>query len=197
MDDVNYDGWIGVGLFFSVAILIGLGIYGYAEPLRQAATLAKFTAERVERGAKLYAENCTRCHGENGEGERGSGPPLNVAEYLEEANDQSIFDTIADGRPNTAMPAWKQENGGPFTTEDIKDLVAFIRAWEPTAPPSAEIEPEADPALGAALYSVTCFACHGLNGEGTDIAPALNDREKLARFDDEWYEETIAAGRPR
>lgn len=194
-DGLNYDGWISVGLFFSVAILVGLSIYGYAEPVRQAAVRAEFTAERVERGAHLYAENCTRCHGDRGEGERGVGPPLNTAEYLEEANDQSIFDTITDGRPNTAMPAWGQDNGGPFTAEEVKDLVAFIRAWEPTAPPAAEIELEADPALGAALYSVTCFACHGLNGEGTDVAPALNDREKLAKFDDEWYRQTIAAGR--
>lgn len=150
----------------------------------------------MERGVELYAENCTRCHGERGEGTRRRGPALNTAEYLEEASDQSIFDTITDGRPNTAMPAWGQDNGGPFTAEDVKDLTAFIRAWEPAAPPAAEVETEADAALGAALFSVTCFGCHGLNGEGTDIAPALNDREKLAKFDDEWYRDTIATGRP-
>lgn len=196
MNDVNYDSWLGVGLFFSMTILITLGIYGNTEPDRRVATQARFTAERVERGVELYAENCARCHGERGEGSRRLGPALNTAEYLAEASDQSIFDTITDGRPNTSMPAWGQTNGGPFTVEEVKDLTAFIRAWEPASPSVVEVETEADAALGAALFSVTCFGCHGLNGEGTETAPALNDREKLAAFDDAWYRQTIATGRP-
>lgn len=196
MNDVNYNGWIGAGLFFSVAILIIFGTYGYIEPGWRAATQARFTAERVERGAELYAENCTRCHGEHGEGTRRLGPTLNTAEFLAEANNQAIFDTITDGRPNTSMPAWGQTNGGPFTAEEVQDLTAFIRAWEPTAPPALEIKVKADAALGAALFSTTCFGCHGLNGEGTGFAPALNDLEKLKTFDDTWYRQTIADGRP-
>jgi len=195
MNDVNYDGWLGVGLFFSMAMVIIFGIYGYVEADLRAATEARFTAERVERGVELFAENCTDCHGERGEGTRRRGPALNTAEFLEKASDQSIFDTITDGRPNTGMPAWGQANGGPLTAEEVRDLAAFIRAWEPTAPPAAQVETEPDAALGAAIFSATCFGCHGLSGEGTEIAPALNDREKLAKFDDEWYRQTIANGR--
>lgn len=195
MNDVNYNGWLGAGLFFSAAILIIFGYYGNVEPSWRMATQAKFTAERVERGTGLYAENCARCHGERGEGTRREGPALNTAEFLAEASYQSISDTIADGRPNTAMPAWGLANGGPFTDEEVKDLTAFIRAWESTAPSATEIRTKADAAIGAALFSVTCFGCHGLSGEGTDIAPALNDREKLAQFDDAWYRQTIAEGR--
>lgn len=196
MNDVNYNGWLGVGLFFSAAILVIFGYYGNVEPNWRMATQARFTADRVERGTALYTENCTRCHGENGEGTRREGPALNIAEFLAEASDQSISDTITDGRPNTAMPAWGLTNGGPFTDEEVKDLTAFIRAWQPTAPPATEIRTKADAAMGAALFSVTCFGCHGLSGEGTDIAPALNDREKLAQFDDAWFRQTIADGRP-
>lgn len=196
MNDVNYNGWLGAGLFFSVAILVIFAIYGYVELDWRAATQAGFTAERVERGSVLFAENCTRCHGEHGEGTRRLGPALNTTEFLVEANDQAIFDTITDGRPNTSMPAWGQANGGPFTAEEVKDLAAFVRAWEPTAPSVAEIEMKADASLGAALFSTTCFGCHGSNGEGTDFAPALNDLEKLTKFDDAWYRQTIAEGRP-
>lgn len=196
MNDVNYSGWLGTGLIFSVAILVILGYYGNVEPNWRMATQAQFTAERVERGAGLYAENCTRCHGEHGEGTRREGPALNTAEFLAKASDQAIADTIIDGRPNTAMPAWGLTNGGPFTDEEIKDLTAFMRAWEPTAPSAAAVTTKPDAALGAALFSVTCFGCHGLSGEGTEIAPALNDRAKLTQFDDAWYQQTIAEGRP-
>lgn len=196
MNDVKYSGWLGTGLIFSVAILVIFGYYGNVEPEWRMATQAKFTAARVERGAGLYAENCTRCHGERGEGTRREGPALNTAEFLAEASDQSIADTIIDGRPNTGMPAWGLTNGGPFTDEEVKDLTAFMRAWEPTAPSATAVTTKPDAALGAALFSVTCFGCHGLSGEGTEIAPALNDREKLTQFDDAWYQQTIAEGRP-
>lgn len=46
------------------------------------------------------------------------------------------------------------------------------------------------------MYEQTCFICHGENGKGTDIAPALNDPERLGELDDAWYRKTIARGRP-
>jgi cbb3-type cytochrome c oxidase subunit III len=49
---------------------------------------------------------------------------------------------------------------------------------------------------GAEIFGSVCFACHGPQGEGTEIAPALNDAVRLATFDDDWYRETIAMGRP-
>jgi mono/diheme cytochrome c family protein len=94
------------------------------------------------------------------------------------------------------MPAWSVDFGGPLTDEDVKDVVAFIRAWEPTAP---EIEPavfEPDAARGALLFSSTCELCHGPNGTGGDDAPAINDPTRLASLEDDWYRDVIKNGRP-
>ena len=94
------------------------------------------------------------------------------------------------------MPAWGQAFGGPFTDEQIAQLVAFIRAWEPTAPEIIPVEIAPDPARGAALYARTCFVCHGENGQGTENGPPLNDAAKLEKYSDVWYRNTIAYGRP-
>lgn len=74
---------------------------------------------------KLFAENCTACHGPVGDG-TSIAPPLNSAELRERLDDTEIFDTIKNGRPGTAMPIW----GNQLTDEDISALVALIRNWE-------------------------------------------------------------------
>jgi mono/diheme cytochrome c family protein len=38
--------------------------------------------------------------------------------------------------------------------------------------------------------------CHGENGLGTEDGPALNDPARLKKFDDAWYRNVIAYGRP-
>ncbi|HEX6304004.1 MAG TPA: cytochrome c, partial [Anaerolineales bacterium] len=85
----------------------------------------------------------------------------------------------------------------PLTDEDIHDVVAFMRAWEPTAP---EIQPQqevADPSRGAVLFAGTCSVCHGEDGRGgKDGVPAINDAERLQKLDDAWYRDVIANGRP-
>lgn len=52
---------------------------------------------------EAYRDSCGGCHGLNREG--GVGPAL-VPERLQE-NDAFYVDTISNGRPGTAMPAWK------------------------------------------------------------------------------------------
>jgi cbb3-type cytochrome c oxidase subunit III len=75
-------------------------------------------------------------------------------------------------------------------------VVAFVRSWEPEAIDIVSEGLEPDAARGAEIFGSICFACHGIEGEGTERAPAINDLDRLATFDDIWYEETIALGRP-
>jgi len=190
----NYTQYIGVAFGLTLAILIIFQIYFWREPARlradeEADRLAAETA-----GRDLFAENCTSCHGDNGEG--GVGPAFNSRQFLTTTTDKSLFNLARTGIPGTLMPAWGQLFGGPFTDEQVVQLVAFIRSWEATAP---EIEPvieEPDPVRGAAIYQQTCFICHGANGQGSDRAPALNDPARLQKLDDGWYRSTIAHGRP-
>jgi mono/diheme cytochrome c family protein len=94
------------------------------------------------------------------------------------------------------MPAWGQTFGGPLTDEAVSQVVAFIRAWEPTAPEILPVTVEPDPVRGATIFAETCFICHGENGQGTERAPRLNDLATLKDFDDAWYRKTISNGRP-
>jgi mono/diheme cytochrome c family protein len=91
------------------------------------------TEESLVMGSELYASNCARCHGPEGQGTQ-RAPALNVKGFLTEVSDAAIQQIIALGVPGTSMPAW----GDRIAEADIQAIVGYIRAWEPTAPEVAE-----------------------------------------------------------
>jgi len=190
----DYGRYLAAGLLLTILVLAGLTYYWVNESPRLARAADNFTQERVDRGQALYSQQCVSCHGVQGEG--GVGPALNNRTVLKNTLDNVFFSVIRSGVPNTQMPAWSVDYGGPLTDEDIRDVVAFLRAWEPTAP---EIEPVVfvpDAQRGALLFSSTCAICHGENGAGTERAPRLNNPERLGALADDWYRATIRNGRP-
>jgi cytochrome c oxidase cbb3-type subunit 3 len=190
----NHSPFLAVGLGLTLATLVILQAYILREPARIEADMAADLAAAVAAGGELYTDNCTNCHGESGQGQ--SGPALNSRELLKTTRDEVLTSIIRAGVPGSNMPAWGQAFGGPFTDEQVVQLVAFVRAWEPTAPEIVAEEKTPDPVRGATLFASSCFTCHGENGQGTDVAPAINDPERLKQFDDAWYRATIANGRP-
>lgn len=192
--DENYTRFYTVALILTLAILGSFQLYIIREPARIAADEKRDALVAVTAGRSLFVENCAMCHGEEGEGV--DGPPLNDSGFLRNTADQTIFSLTSSGVPGTEMPAWSQVHGGPFTDEQVRQLVAFIRAWEAEAPDRQAEAMAGDPANGLAIFNSTCIVCHGENGTGTEQAPALNDPQRLAQFGDEWYVETISAGRP-
>lgn len=189
----NYDRYLRIGLGLTAALAFAFGLYWILEPSRMTAAAERLNAGRIERGRASFQENCVACHGADGEGI--SAPALNDKTLLDTVSDDLLFSLIRSGVPGTAMPSWGQANGGPFTDDEIRDLLAFIRSWQPTAPAGVVPAHVADPAQGAAIFASTCFVCHGPEGRG-GRAPALNDQERLQRFDDEWFRQTISFGRP-
>jgi cytochrome c oxidase cbb3-type subunit 3 len=190
----DYTRLVAAALLLSVGVLVAFQIYMLREPSRIQSVLAADQAAQIARGQQLFADNCTTCHGDNGEGDK--GPALNSQKFLKSTDDGTIFSIISSGVPGTAMPTWAQPHGGPFTDEQIRDLVSFIRQWEPTAPNIASTQPTPDASKGQAIFSSICYACHGDNGQGTKTAPALNSQDLLSQFDDNWFRQTIANGRP-
>ncbi len=79
-------------------------------------------------GMALFKANCTSCHGQNAEG--GVGPALKGNKFVQTAGDDKIFQTIANGRPGTAMPAWSQAKGGKLSDAQIDNLVAYLHTLQ-------------------------------------------------------------------
>jgi len=190
----NYTPYLVAGVILTLFIIAGLTFYTISESTRLARAADSFTSERVQRGRAIYNQQCVNCHGAQGEG--GVGPALNNRTLLKNTLDSVFFSIIRSGVPGTQMPAWSVDYGGPLTDEEVRDLVAFIRAWEPTAP---EVQPptfQPDAARGALLFSSTCAICHGENGQGGGVAPKLNDPTRLNALSDDWYRGVIRFGRP-
>lgn len=190
----NYTPHIAAALALTLGILVIFQTYIFREPTRIQADVTADHVAVVAAGSELYTQNCAACHGDNGEG--GVGPALNSHDLLTMTVDEAFFSLTRTGIPGTTMPAWGQTFGGPFTDEQLGQLVAFIRTWEETAPKIVPVVEAPDPSRGAEIFSHTCAICHGVDGFGLDETPALNDLQRLSRLDNAWYRNTIAHGRP-
>lgn len=190
----NFTPLVAVALGLTLAIFATFQVYATREPSRIDNDARREQLILVTQGRSLYNENCAICHG--GEGEGVDSPALNDSNLLSKTADLTIFSVISSGVPNTEMPAWSQLHGGPFTDQQISQMVAFIRDWEDDAPDRQELAMMGDPVKGLVIFSDTCVICHGEAGSGTERAPSLNDPNRLSRFNDEWFIETISEGRP-
>jgi cbb3-type cytochrome c oxidase subunit III len=83
-------------------------------------------------GKKLYARNCSACHGKNGEGI--SGPVLANPMLLATASDAFLHYTITEGRLGTPMPSFKDS----LSKTEINAITAYLRSrasgWNAPAP---------------------------------------------------------------
>lgn len=197
-----------VGLLATIVITFGLFLYILHEPARLPDAQAEIIAGQLDQAMTLYAENCAVCHGLRGEG-IGSIPALDNPGLREMAYDD-LLRVIARGRYGTAMPAWSLEDGGPLNDFEIASLVTLIRAgdWNATGErvvnlglaPLIPFVAEPDPQLleqlallpdgailqeGITLFAQNCVACHGADGLGSPIAPALNDPAVRAKSPEE------------
>lgn len=190
----DYSSFVAVAFGLTLAILASFQVYIFREPARIARDESAQKSSNVFEGNVLFSTYCAVCHGKQGEGI--DAPALNNKAFLLNTDDDTIFSVISSGVPGTEMPAWNQVHGGPLTDQEVRQLVAYIRNWEPNAPDLGLHGRAGNPSEGLGIYNTTCIICHGDNGIGTDHAPALNDPTRLAQFDDSWYISTISNGRP-
>jgi mono/diheme cytochrome c family protein len=88
-------------------------------------------ADASAEGAKIFKTNCETCHGPKGYGDGPIGEaldpkPKNLAEFAPTVEDDFLYWNIAEGRPGTSMPPWKNI----LTEDQIWQLVVFIRTLE-------------------------------------------------------------------
>ena len=127
-------------VFFVIGILLlmACGASQAEDAFTPAAVPTEFTGlsnplgpEAAAAGAAIFQANCELCHGPQGHGDGVAGQslepkPQNLADLQAIVGDDYLFWRIHEGKPGTAMVAWK----GILTDEQIWQTVAFIRTLE-------------------------------------------------------------------
>jgi mono/diheme cytochrome c family protein len=157
----------------------------------------------TEVGQQLFAQYCSGCHGEFGEG--GPNParpgdviaPISSAEYLRTRDDLTLRSIISQGQPNFGMSPFGSAYGGPLDDEQVDAIVAYLRSWQ--ANPPVELPPEINVQTVSVsaneIYADLCAQCHGPEGEG-GIGPALAAASFQNSQTDEQIFTSISAGHP-
>lgn len=85
-------------------------------------------AALAEAGAQVFADNCSGCHGEKGEGMREMGAPnLTDAVWLYGGTPERIEETVTKARFGV-MPAWSEEfrQANGLTQAEINAVAAYV-----------------------------------------------------------------------
>lgn len=83
----------------------------------------------LDRGKLIYEQRCAVCHGQQGQGDGPEAPFLSprpgslVSAGTSVKSDADLLAVIANGKPRTAMPAWKDL----LSEEQRRDVLAYIR----------------------------------------------------------------------
>jgi cytochrome c oxidase cbb3-type subunit 3 len=185
-------------LFASLmTILPMLSMVSCAAPGQHAAEQAVIRPSEVTDFRLLYAQNCSGCHGPNGQGALSVaiGKPV----YLAIAADLNIRRVIEEGRAGTAMQAFSQRAGGFLTEAQIDILVRGIRAWSQSGNlsnnwlPAYAASPTGDAVRGQDVFGANCSSCHAAGGGGARV---IADASYLALVSDQHLRTVIIAGMP-
>jgi cytochrome c oxidase cbb3-type subunit 3 len=75
-------------------------------------------------GRKIFADNCTSCHGDNAKGNQELGAPdLTDKIWLYGSDEATLIETISNGRAGV-MPAWV----GRLDSSTIKALTVYVHS---------------------------------------------------------------------
>ncbi len=138
----------------------------------------------LDRGQRIFASQCSGCHGMQGDGRGPQGaslspPPSDFTdgEFMADVTPFDFFHVITAGRLTAGMPGWDDA----LSLQERWDVVAYL--WS---------IPRHDDAGGRALYAQACAGCHGAAGESgpRDLRTAAT----LARSTDREIAASLRAG---
>jgi mono/diheme cytochrome c family protein len=182
--------WLQAGL-----VLLGAWLGGTAFAADRAPSAAQQTP------AALYHNDCSVCHGDQGDGNsraKGSLKPaprdFTSAQAAQELSRDRMLSSVKNGVPNTAMVGWKAQ----LTEAEIAKVVDYIR--DTFMRPSVA----ADASRGRQIYARVCSVCHGDRGNGSmwasaNLNPAPRDFSSPAAKEELTRDRMITAvanGRP-
>jgi mono/diheme cytochrome c family protein len=141
------------------------------------------TANDASPGRKIYAEYCSVCHGDAGQGAMWamqglSPPPANFTDpkVIQSLDRNGMILAVTFGRVETAMTGWS----GRLNPSDVEVVVDYIMAGfmgiddagtgtgidavAMSAPQPFNLTGDVNAGMG--LYSANCATCHGDVGDG-------------------------------
>ena len=122
--------WSGLATCVALGALVVRPAIEPAYPTSFYAPAEPYATASVERGARLYAENCALCHGVGGKGDGPAAASLTVrpadltAPHLFAHTPGDLFWWVSNGRDNGVMPGF----AGIMSPADRWDVINFIRA---------------------------------------------------------------------
>ncbi|HEX4950364.1 MAG TPA: PQQ-dependent dehydrogenase, methanol/ethanol family [Blastocatellia bacterium] len=148
----------------------------------------------VAEGARLFAQNCSACHGDTGKGGRGSD--LTSGQWKHGSTDDDIARNIIKGIPGTQMPAF------PLSEAEARKIVAFLRTLSGSAKSDVAT---GNLSAGRQLFfgAAQCSTCHMFGGRGEILGTDLTDVRARHRLPElarrmqapiKWVEARLASG---
>ncbi len=141
--------------------------------------------EALEIGQRLFAQNCSQCHGSDARGGLGF-PNLTDKDWLYGGTPADIKKSLMDGRVAVGMAAW----GAALGEEGVDHVAAYVLSL------SGRTVNQKDAESGKAKFAM-CAACHGVDGKGNTAmgAPNLTDNIWLYGGSQRAVKESITNGR--
>ncbi len=92
-------------------------------------------------GRRVYEQRCLDCHGPQGRGDGIKAPFLSprpgnlISAATAAKSDKDLLKVIANGRPRTAMPAWKDQLSEDEQRAVLRYIRSLVRFYQPATPP--------------------------------------------------------------
>lgn len=122
-------------------------------------------------GRAVFVQNCSGCHGENGNGRSAGGRALrpvafNLAGFR--VSDEVVWRALEKGVPGSSMPAWND-----LPSSEFASVAAYVHSlgYAPDLTAAQRIAPDAVlMEAGRRIFDTHCTRCHGenLDGRGPD-----------------------------
>jgi cytochrome c553 len=106
-------------------------VAGYIETLEMTVDGDKGSGEDLERGERLYAENCVSCHGPEGEGDNDRFIPRIQAQHYDYLVRQ--FEWIRNGKRRNSNPEMVAQIQG-FDDAEMRAVLDYVSRLEPPKP---------------------------------------------------------------
>lgn len=147
-------------LVATAALLLCAGV----RPVAQAPSGQYATAD-VAYGARVYAAQCSVCHGATGN--EVAGVDFHAGRFGPATTDAELRNIIRNGVEGTAMPPFS------FSDAELTGVVAYLRNIRDFNAASVQI---GDAAKGRTLFEGRgqCATCHRVMGTGPRVAPDLS-----------------------